>query len=888
MRIEHWLYAAPLRLRSLFRRRQVERDLDDEVQDHLERRVEEHIARGMTPEQARQAALRAMDGLTQRKEECRDMRGINAIDNMIRDIRYSLRVLAKSPGFTAVAVLTLALAIGANAVVFGILNALILRPLNVPHAESLSAIERTAAWGNYHSYPNYIDLRDRNRSFDGLAVFTIAAAGMDQGKNPARVWLYEVSGNYFDVIGVQPYLGRFFHRSDERGPDSAPYIVLTYAYWQSHFQADRDVAGRVVYLNKHPFTILGVAPPEFSGTLLFFSPRFLCTGGEPGAGGRGGHAGLAWSRLHAGVLGRLKPGVAPRQAIADLNSIGVWLEKNYPRDDIAMKFSLTPPGLPGSFVRRPAKAFVTGLMLLAGLILLAACANLGSLFAARAADRSRDVALRLALGASRHRILRTLFTEALLISLAGGAAGLWVSIELLRGLSVWRPMPRFPIQVPVTPDASVYAIAVALALVSGLLFGLVPVRQVLRTDPYLIVKAGSARTGSRRISIRDLLLVAQVAICAVLVTASFVAVRGLLRSLDGNLGFERRGAILAETDLSMAGYSGAQVPAMQKRMIAALQTIPGVQAVGLVDNPPLSEGWNPAAIYTDTATDLRPGNAAAEAIWYKISPEYFEAAGTALLAGRNISWHDDANAPRVAVVNAEFARRMFGSVARGIGAHYKMRDGTRVEVVGIAEQGKYTTNITEPPQLAMFLPFLQTPSSETWLVVRSRRDRRELSAALRSALGRLDSGLPVFTESWTEAMDGALFSSRVATFSLGVLGVLGAMLAVTGVFGMAAYSVSRRLKELGIRVALGAQRREVLGAALGHAFKLLALGSAAGLLLGILASQILESIVYQATPRDPLVLAGVVLAMSLLGLLATWIPAQRALSVDALTLLREE
>jgi predicted permease len=551
-------------------------------------------------------------------------------------------------------------------------------------------------------------------------------------------------------------------------------------------------------------------------------------------------------------------------------------------------------------------------MLLAGLILLAACANLGSLFAARAADRSREVALRLALGASRYRILRTLLTEAVLISSIGGAVGLWGSVVLLRGLSVWQPMRRFPIHVPVNPDANVYAIALVLALVSGILFGMVPVRQVLRVDPYQIVKSGSIGTVGRRITVRDLLVVVQIAICAVLVTSSMVAVRGLVRSLHSNFGFEPRNAMLIETNLSMAGYSGDGVPAMQRRMIDAVGAIPGVKSVGLVDNPPLVEGWNASIVFTDQTTDLRPANAAANVITYNISPEYFDAAGTALLVGRTLSRHDDKDSPRVAVVNREFAIKIFGSATNALGRCYKMRDGTRVQVVGIVEDGKYTTNITEDPQPAMFLPMLQSPSSETWLVVRTsvesrttapnrpvrssiesrttapNRDPQQLVAAIRGTLQDLDSGLPVYIQTWNEGMDGALFASRVATVSLGVLGVMGAMLSITGIFGMAAYSVSKRLRELGIRMALGAQRKEVLQAALGRAFKLLAFGSAAGLVLGILASRVLASVVYQATPRDPLVLAGVVLVMALLGLLATWIPAQRALSLDPLTLLREE
>jgi ABC-type antimicrobial peptide transport system permease subunit len=298
--------------------------------------------------------------------------------------------------------------------------------------------------------------------------------------------------------------------------------------------------------------------------------------------------------------------------------------------------------------------------------------------------------------------------------------------------------------------------------------------------------------------------------------------------------------------------------------------------------------WITPIVFTDETTDLRPSNAAARPVMYSISPEYFHAAGTALLAGRDITWHDDQNGPRVAVVNQEFARKIFGSVANALGRYFKRRDGTRTQVVGIVQDGKYTPNLAEDPQPAMFLPILQSPSSETWMVVRSNRDPQQLAAAIKSKLRDLDAGLPSFIQKWNKQMDTALFGPRMATVALGVLGVMGAMLSITGIFGMAAYSVSKRLWELGIRMALGAQRKEVLQAALGRPFKLLALGSAAGLLLGILAARVLAFIVYQATPRDPLVLAGVVLAMLLLGLLATWIPAQRALSADPLKLLREE
>jgi predicted permease len=367
-----------------------------------------------------------------------------------------------------------------------------------------------------------------------------------------------------------------------------------------------------------------------------------------------------------------------------------------------------------------------------------------------------------------------------------------------------------------------------------------------------------------------------------------VAVRGLARSLHGNFGFEPQNVMLMSTVLDMAGYRGDAVPAMQKRMIDAMETIPGVESVGSAAWVPMVDRADYSIVFTDETPDLTPSNAAATAVaYYGVSPEYFHAAGTALMAGRAFTWHDDKNAPRVAVINQEFARRMFGTTPNAIGRYYKMRDGTRTQVVGVVEDGKYGS-LTEDPDPAMFLPMLQSPLSQTCLVVRSKRDPQQLAAAMRSKVQGLDAGLPVYIETWYEAMDTILFGPRMATISLGVLGVMGAMLSVTGIFGLAAYSVSRRKRELGIRIALGAQRKEVLQAAVGRAFKLLAFGTAAGLLLGILASRVLASIVYQATPRDPIVLAVVVLAMFLLGLLATWIPAKRALSVDPSILMREE
>jgi predicted permease len=805
-----------------------------------------------------------------------------------QDSRYAVRMLKKNPGFTAVAVVTLAMAIGANAVVFSVMNALVLHPLHLPNADSLYAIQHGDEVSCYQSYADYLDLRDRNHSFDGIAAYNSDLAGLDTGENTTRVWPVEVSGNFFDVLGVQPYLGRLIHPSDEHGPNSAPYIVLSYAYWHTRFQNDPGVIGRVVQLNKHPFSIVGVAPPEFRGTLVFFNPDLYVP--IVNAGQINGDIDLNTraKRWVFQTLGHVKAGVTVAQATADLNSIGSYLEKTYPKEDEQRTFTLARPALYGDYLGRPVRAFMTALMSLAGMILLAACANLGSLFAARAADRSRELALRLALGAGRIRLLQQLFTEAMLLSLIGGTVGIWGSVLLLHGLSLWQPFARWPIHMPVTPDANVYAVALLLTLSSGFLFGAVPVRQVLHTDPYLIVKSGSIGRVARRLTLRDLVLGAQIGICAMLVTSSMVALRGLVRSLHGGFGFEAGSAVLADTDLNIAGYRGEAVPEMQKRVIDALEVMPGVESVGMIDTMPLVSGaFNGALVFTDETADLRSSNALADSFVFNISPGYFRAARTALLSGRAFTWHDDKDAPRVAVINQEFARRVFGSATKAIGHYFKKRDGTRIQVVGLVEDGKYN-RLAEEQQPAMFVPILQSPSSQAYWLVRSSRDQTQLVGAIRSTVRDLDSGLPLYIEPLSKQLDTALFASRMAAITLGVLGVMGAMLSITGVFGMAAYSVSKRLRELGIRMALGAQRKEVLQAALGRAVKLLAFGSAAGLILGILASRVLAAIVFHATPRDPAVLTCVVLAMALLGLVATWIPAQRALSIDPAILLREE
>jgi predicted permease len=391
----------------------------------------------------------------------------------------------------------------------------------------------------------------------------------------------------------------------------------------------------------------------------------------------------------------------------------------------------------------------------------------------------------------------------------------------------------------------------------------------------------------RKFTARDLLLAVQISICAVLVTSSLVAVRGLVKSLHSNFGFEPRNTMLAAADLSMAGITGDQQQTAEQKMLTAVAGVPGVTAVGYADRLPLSVGGNDSCVFRDRDTDFRPTNCRADAQQFNVSPDYFRAAGTTMLAGRPFTLHDVKSAPFVAVINREFARTMFGSVEKAVGGYYKIWGGTRVQVVGVVENGKYQS-LTENQQPAMFYSFLQQPSGNVWLVVHSHRDAEETATALRETLRTLNPGLPVKIETWDRELTWVLFPARVASVALGVLGLLGAMLAITGIFGMASYVVSKRMRELGIRVALGADHRKVLTAALGRSLRLLTIGSACGMILGVLATKVLSYIVYEATPKDPWVLGGVILTMLVLGLIASWIPAQRALAVDPMILLRDE
>jgi len=869
------------RLLNLTTRRRGDERLREEMESHIATQTEENIRAGMTPEEARRHARLRFGAVEAIREDYHAEEGLPFVENLLLDVRYALRVLRKSPAFTVVALLTLMLGIGANVVVFGVLNAVLLQPLDVSDPQSLYQI-RHKQWmiGRLltTSYPAFEDFRQRNTTFSGMAgIYGYSHAALSWRNAVRNVHGDAVTGNYFDLLGVQPEVGRFFHAADEHGPDSAPYVVLSDALWRNMFDADWGVVGTTVELDKRPFTVVGVAPARFHGAERFVWPDYWMPMVMEGSD-------ILHNRKSVAVtgIGRLKPGVTARQATENLNAISAELAKEYPETDDGQALRLIHPGLfgdDGDVIR----GFLWSVTALALLVLAAACANLATLFAARAADRNRELALRVALGSSRWRLVRQLLTEAVLVSLMGGAAGL-VGARLLLGV-LNRSQP-FVGALTVSVDARVYLAGLALTLGSTLLFGMLPAWQTWQSSPLQMMKNGPAdRMHLRRFALRDLLLGAQIAICTLLVTASLVAVRGMVRALHTPLGFQPQGAMLADIDLSQAEQTGDTALEKRKQIIEAARGVPGVTAAGTVSRTPFTGGMHGIPIFRPGTTEFKLKNSVLAPYVFTISPGYLEAAGTRLLGGRDVSWHDTTKTPYVAIVNETFARKMWGETP-AIGQHFIV-SGNLTEVVGVTEDGKYH-DMQESPQPVVYVPLSQSEQSETVFVVRSRRAPNEMAAALARTLRGIAPNVPITVESWPDSLRDELFPARAATVALGVMGLLAAMLAVTGIFGMAAYSVSRRMKELGIRVALGARRTQVMSAAVGRPIVLLGVGSVVGLLSGIFASRLLGQIVYQANPSDPAVVGGAVLTMALLGIAGSAIPARRALTVDPSKLMREE
>jgi len=873
-------------LRNLFLSRRVEADLDQEVRSHLELLVAEKIRAGMPPHEAQRAARIELGGVEQVKEQVRDSRTGAFLDSLLQDLRFALRQMHRSPGFALTAVLILALGIAANVIVFGVLQALVLRSLDVPHAEQVMTLQPKNA-GPFVSYPEVRDVRDGNTVFSAVAVYEFQDFGLEANGVTRPVWGAEVSGQYFDVVGIKPFLGRLLGRDDDDHPGASESAVISWSAWQSDFGADPNIVGKMVRIDKHPYTIVGVAPEGFHGTEKIAQlDIFVPMANEASLDGFDWLESRSYKNLFSVV--RVKDGVTPPQVQAELNTIAARIARQYPKDEEGLALKLARPGMIGDFMGGPVRGFLAGVMGLAGIVLLAACANLGSLFAARTADRAREIAIRMALGSSRWRILRQLLVEAFVISILGGACACGLAWMALTGLASWHPPTRYPMKFFVLPQPSLILMAFLISVFAGVLFGMMPLRQIFKTDPNETIKSGGIRSSSgRRWALRDLLLAAQIALCCVTVTAAFVSLRGLGKAMTMDLGFNPKNTLLTQFDLSQAAYTGDAADHFQRQLLEKLSQIPGVDAAGYANSTPLSGDTLVSAVFSQQSADFKPSNSAFYAYYFDVSPGYLTAAGTPLLAGRDVSFTDTTKTPPVAIVNQEFARRLFHT-EHAVGRYFKNRDGVSTQIVGIVADGKYFT-LSEDPEAAAFFPISQKATTSTALVVRTRRDTADIVAAIRGVVLDLDRAVPIRDLGpWNTQLALSFFPIQVATVALGLFGAFGLLLSIAGTFGLASYTVSKRLRELSIRVALGAQAKQILSTALGRMLILLASGSAVGLLLGVAASRLLSVIVYQASAQDPFVLAAVALTLLLTGSLSVAGPVRRVLHADPATLLREQ
>jgi predicted permease len=832
------------------------------------------------------------------------------MQSLWQDLRYGARMLLTMPGFTLVAALTIGLGIGANTAVLSMVNSIMIRPLPVSHPEELAL----PFWGsrkdpevwNIFSYPNYVDLRDQNKVFSGLLAWQWISAGIsdsasgsaDDGARAEIIWGEAVSGNYFDVLGVKMAMGRAFLPEEDRTLDTHPVVVLGNAFWRGRFNSDPDIVGRTVYLNSHPFKVIGVAPSSFEGVRFLFRQDFwvpLMMQTRLGVY-------TDW-QTNRGInnlilLGRLKPGVTMKQAEADLNLIAENLGRLYPKINADSKIQVAPE-VEGRFNRIAGFIKFTSVIALAvaGLVLLVACANVSNMLLARAASRSREIGIRLAIGAGRFRIVRQLLLESLLLAGLGGALGIFFAFwgaDLFQ--ASFPPLP-YPLNPDVSPDLRVLKWMLVVTLLTGVIFGLAPALIASRTDLVSVVKSDASWQMRRgRVgpwNLRNLLVVAQVAISIIVLICAGLFLRSLSRVRNADPGFSTDNLITMRLDPGPLGYSDADGKRFYSELLRRVESQPGVRAASLAFLLPLSDG---VAGRGPIVKEGDPPPPPAQGLWVDanvIAPKYFETIKTPLVLGRDFTKYDNDDAPKVAIVNQEFARRFYGSERNALGKRFweSGPGAALVEIVGVAKDGRYIT-LYESQRPCIFLPEYQHAyNSQMRLLVTATAssDLKAVADGVRREVSQMDSRVPVFGLLMAERnLARAYWLPRFAAGLATGFGLLALTLATMGLYGMMAYAVSRRTREIGIRVAMGAQGRDVLKLVIGQGMLLVIAGVVIGLAGAFALTRVLSSLLFGVSATDPLTFIAITLLLIAVALLACWIPARRATKVDPMVALRFE
>lgn len=892
MRPEHWLYTIPLRLRSLFRWAQADQELDDELRDHLERATEEYVAKGMAPEKARRQARLDLGGIEQTKEKCREARRVNWIQDFVQDLHFGLRMLRKSPGFTAVAVLTLALGIGANTAIFSVVNSALLRPLAYREPQQLYLVREIVpqlakfAPELDANLPDFRIWQKQVHSFADVAIAEATTAGLTGAGDPEVIRGVRASANIFDALGAQPALGRtFLPEEDDLGRGHV--VILTDAFWRARFQADPSILGKTIVLDGIPNQIVGVLSASFrfpyalGGTnrtarLTFFQPL----------NGPKSYEQDLIGEFDFNAVARLKPGVTPEQALAELNVIQAQIAKqaNENADLLAALHPLEAE------VIGPARLGLIFLLGAVGVVLLIVCANLAGLLLTRVPGRMREAAIRVALGATRSRVIRQMLTETFLLSLFGGVLGVWIAVFAVKWFVHSAPasIPRLD---EVQTDVRVLLFASLISIVTGCLFGILPAMRVTHSGPLETLKSGgSATTESRRTRrLREGLVGFEVALTTLLLILAGLLTASLGRLLCEEAGFAVQNVLVAGVDLPPKSYAQPDLRLhFYDRVLAGIQSLPAVRASGWVSIPPLGGEGSVTGIRLPDEPRARTETPIAN--YRPVSPDYFSAMGIPVLRGRTFA-PTDLNR-KVVLVSQSVADRFWpGKDPVGRICVTQWAGDVSAEVIGVVGDIR-TVRLDAPPLMMVYVPywfnFISVPSSVSF-ILRTATDPASSSGAIRQLIHSIDSDVPITTlKPMTQIVSQSVDERRFPMFLAISFALFSLVLASLGIFGVVAYSIEQRRQELGIRMALGARFEDLRRMVLRQGMAPVVFGLATGVVAAIVAGRLIGSLLFGVSAHDPVTFGTVVLTVAVVAAVACYIPARRAMRVDPMTALRYE
>lgn len=869
------------RWRALTHKDELDHELDEEMRFHLERAIEQNVGNGMTPEEARYAALRSFGGVDQSKEECRSARGVGLIDNLVRDVTYSTRVLLKNYAFTIVVVLTLALGIGANTAIFSFANGILLRPLPYPRSDRLAVLDETSRKEGGDtigvSYPNFLDWREQNTVFEGVAThFGTDSFAMSAGGSPSQIRGTRVTHGLFEVLRVSPILGRTFTENEDR-PEEDAVAILGYDLWQRSFGGNPNVVGQKIMISSRPRTVIGVMPRgfRFPEVSELWVPLAVTS--------------KIYTRTDHGLetIARLKDGVTMAQAQTEMNNIATRIEEQNPvtNEGLGVKVTSLHENLSGSY--REALLILLGVV---GCVLLVACVNVANLMLARATARQKEFALRAALGASRWRIIRQLLLESLLLAIAGGALGFVFSLWALHLLLTAIPID-LPFWMNFNLDLRVLGFTLAITLLTGLIFGAVPALQTSRVDLNGTLKEGGRGNSGGRSGARSLLVVSEIAMSLVLLVGAGLMVQSFLRLRQVNIGLNPKNVLTATLSLPRAKYTQEdQRSAFYKQLLERVRNLPGVEAASATHTLPLGGSTWGRSLTVEGFPVMSVGQA--PSVQHTVvTPGYFRTMGITVLTGRDFTDADTNNSQNVTIIDERLARQYWPNQS-ALGKRVRFGPPEDNEpwftIVGVVSAVRHQ-RVQEETRMSVYLPHQKIPISGMSLVARTSANPHEFIGAIRREVAQLDPDLPVSeVATMEEVVAEAIWQPRLYALLFAVFAGGALLLALIGIYGVMAFLVQTRTHEIGVRMALGATARDVFRLIVGRGMKLTALGVFIGVGGAIALTRLMHSLLFNTSATDPFTFILISLLLSVAAFLACYLPARRAAKVDPLVALRYE